>query len=179
MVQLKRKVTLKQKTVDTFPEEKKSSTDKVQSSKKNLNWVYLVLVILLLVGGYFLFGNKETSMSSTEKELVQNAEIKQNELPKDSIVVIEKNDTDKPVEVSEKVTNEQSAYITETVEKESNEDVENSDTRSLLSGTLNQKAIAVIRGDFGNGEERKVNLGKEYLDIQNKVNEMYKKGLVH
>ena len=40
------------------------------------------------------------------------------------------------------------------------------------------KAIAVIRGTYGNGLERKQKLGDEYTVIQNKVNEMYRKGLV-
>ena len=37
----------------------------------------------------------------------------------------------------------------------------------------------VIRGDFGNGEERKNKLGSEYTVIQNRVNEMYDLGLVY
>ena len=44
------------------------------------------------------------------------------------------------------------------------------------SGTLEQKAIQVIRGDFGNGQVRKDKLGAEYAEIQAKVNEMYRKG---
>lgn len=43
--------------------------------------------------------------------------------------------------------------------------------------TIEEKAKLVIRGDFGNGEERKNKLGSEYSVIQNKVNEMYAKGL--
>ena len=45
--------------------------------------------------------------------------------------------------------------------------------------TIEAKAWLVIRGDFGNGEERKIKLGPDYSVIQNKVNEMYRKGLVH
>lgn len=45
-----------------------------------------------------------------------------------------------------------------------------------ISGTLEQKAKHVIRGDFGNGKERKDKLGSEYDDIQRKVNEMYRNG---
>ena len=50
---------------------------------------------------------------------------------------------------------------------------------SVPVGTLEEKAKLVIRGDFGNGEERKVKLGSEYSAIQGKVNEMYAKGLVY
>ena len=47
-----------------------------------------------------------------------------------------------------------------------------------VNGSLEQKAIAVIRGTYGNGLERKQKLGDEYTVIQNKVNEMYRDGLV-
>lgn len=47
-----------------------------------------------------------------------------------------------------------------------------------LSGTLEQKAKEVIRGNYGNGEVRKRKLGEQYSEIQSKVNEMYRKGLV-
>ena len=51
---------------------------------------------------------------------------------------------------------------------------------ATLSDTyIEEKAKLVIRGDFGNGAERKRRLGAEYKAIQKKVNEMYAKGLVY
>lgn len=47
-----------------------------------------------------------------------------------------------------------------------------------LPATLDEQARMVIRGDFGNGEERKQKLGSSYDTIQKRVNEMYKEGLV-
>ena len=47
-----------------------------------------------------------------------------------------------------------------------------------LSGTLEQKVKEVIRGKYGNGEIRKQKLGDQYSEIQSKVNEMYRNGLV-
>ena len=44
---------------------------------------------------------------------------------------------------------------------------------------IEAKALQVIRGDFGNGQERKDRLGADYAEIQSKVNDMYRKGLVH
>ena len=49
---------------------------------------------------------------------------------------------------------------------------------TVLTGTLEDKASEVIRGRYGNGEVRKQKLGERYTEIQNKVNEMYRKGLV-
>ena len=41
-----------------------------------------------------------------------------------------------------------------------------------VSGTIEEKALQVIRGDFGIGVERRNALGEEYSSIQAKVNEM-------
>lgn len=48
-----------------------------------------------------------------------------------------------------------------------------------LSSDAQENAQRVIRGEFGNGQERKDRLGSSYAEIQNKVNEMYRNGLVH
>ena len=52
------------------------------------------------------------------------------------------------------------------------------DNSAIVSGNVTENAIRVIRGDFGNGQERMDKLGSAYSEIQNKVNEMYKNGLV-
>ena len=49
---------------------------------------------------------------------------------------------------------------------------------SVVSGSVEEKARQVIRGDYGNGNVRKQKLGEEYAEIQSAVNEMYRKGLV-
>ena len=48
-----------------------------------------------------------------------------------------------------------------------------------VSSDVVENAKRVIRGDFGNGQERKDKLGSAYAEIQGKVNEMYRQGLVH
>lgn len=47
-----------------------------------------------------------------------------------------------------------------------------------MSNNVEENARRVIRGDFGNGQERKDKLGSAYAEIQSKVNEMYRQGLV-
>lgn len=47
-----------------------------------------------------------------------------------------------------------------------------------MSDNVEENARRVIRGDFGNGQERKDKLGSAYAEIQSKVNEMYRQGLV-
>lgn len=60
----------------------------------------------------------------------------------------------------------------------------NASTANAVSATVPigsdvvENAKRVIRGDFGNGQERKDKLGSAYTEIQSKVNEMYRQGLV-
>lgn len=52
-------------------------------------------------------------------------------------------------------------------------------TSAPMNGNVEENARKVIRGDFGNGQTRKDKLGSSYAEIQGKVNEMYRQGLVH
>lgn len=52
-------------------------------------------------------------------------------------------------------------------------------TSAPISGDVEENALRVIRGDFGNGQERRDKLGSSYSEIQGRVNEMYRQGLVH
>ena len=58
-------------------------------------------------------------------------------------------------------------------------DVVSTPTGSSASGTIEEEAIKVIRGEYGNGDVRKKNLGGRYAEIQSKVNEMYRNGQVN
>lgn len=49
----------------------------------------------------------------------------------------------------------------------------------IVSGDVEENARRVIRGYFGNGKIRKDKLGASYPEIQGRVNEMYRQGLVH
>lgn len=50
---------------------------------------------------------------------------------------------------------------------------------TMVNGDVEENARRVIRGDFGNGQTRKDKLGTSYSEIQRRVNEMYRQGLVH
>lgn len=76
----------------------------------------------------------------------------------------------KPYAVDENhVTTSTERYPTSPSEKSENN----------VDGNVEANARRVIRGDFGNGQERKDKLGSSYSEIQSKVNEMYHQGLVH
>lgn len=65
------------------------------------------------------------------------------------------------------------------VEPVDNSNDETAGSQVLTPEKVEQKALEVIRGDFGNNPERRRKLGSDYEVIQKKVNEMYRKGLVY
>lgn len=198
MVQLKKKVTLKKKVLDENPplEENlvKESAPKKEdirkenppleentitenSPKKNYKWLYFVLILLLLLGGYYWLGNNNSTDDSEKVELTAPSEVEQ-ATPIDS--------TESVKEDSVKSENgeglDESTLPSETQTKDS---AKNSPAETVKnhgfssSANVEQKALEVIRGVYGNGNERKSILGEQYTDIQNRVNEMYRNGLVH
>lgn len=50
---------------------------------------------------------------------------------------------------------------------------------ATINDDIEENARRVIRGEFGNGQTRKDKLGTSYSEIQGRVNEMYRQGLVH
>ncbi len=196
MVQLKKKVTLKTNKVDSDIKQDIQSKDTAsQEPVKNSNggnkrnlWIFLGIIALVVILSFVFLGKNKGSKS---------------QLPKDNGGTVVKIDSIKPTEDNTEtadsisVTKEDSALKKDSVnltpEKSSNEDNSNNGSTTNvakdelkpqnsssepLNGSLEQKAIAVIRGTYGNGLERKQKLGNEYTVIQNKVNEMYRDGLV-
>ena len=198
MVQLKKKVTLKTKRADsdvkqdiqpknTVPQEPVNKTG--GGNKRNL-WVFLGIVVLAAIL-FFVFVGKDNETSvktnvaqnhvTAKADSIQPAKTEETAEKVDSTNVEKTDNTLK--EEPTKATAEMPA--SESNSKQSSKpDVVKEEKKTQTSssipvnGSLEQKAIAVIRGTYGNGLERKQKLGDEYTVIQNKVNEMYRDGLV-
>ena len=82
--------------------------------------------------------------------------------------------------VEESTSNEEKSLETGT--KPVNEEQKNSETQIVnnppvtQSGDITMDAKKAIRGDFGNGAERRKNLGSNYDKVQAVVNKMYRNG---
>ena len=50
-------------------------------------------------------------------------------------------------------------------------------TEDKTNVNVDKQALKVIRGEYGNNPYRKATLGEDYLPIQNRVNELKKKGV--
>lgn len=208
MVTLKKKVTLKTKVADvTTPSDQPIQSESLNSNPKNKGngkkWGLLIVLVAVVVIAFLLFKPgkmdddsfvvsqtvaetvaKNTSETSDQVAEQGTSETKVNEdvvetkgNPNNSENVTAENNKSKSDTDAKASQSQEQPSATTSVKKTSS--VAQSKDISVPVGTLDEKAKLVIRGDFGNGEERKVKLGSEYSAIQWKVNEMYAKGLVY
>lgn len=204
MVELKKKVTLKTKVAETATQNQQTTPQPNPSNNgtgKKLG--VLIVVAIIAVVAFFLLkpdnSGNDVSVSSpaTSETVAQNADnaqeqevaqpVSESTSNEESTSVVEEdksnnevsdNNGNKPATVSEQEDKTQATTETRTQTKEVTSKTTQKE-EAIPVGSIEEKAKLVIRGDFGNGEERKMKLGSEYSAIQNKVNEMYAKGLVY
>jgi cytoskeletal protein RodZ len=157
------------------------------ASKKSKGRLWLLLLVLVLAAIVFCVKkcSPDKEVDSSEAPIEQTTTSTENTQDTETENI---NDETVDVNVSEE-TSTPAASEDEAIQPEnvipSNETIEpaaqpvveptRSDTpTSPQGGNLDEKARQVIRGDFGNGAERKQNLGHEYNAIQQRVNEMYR-----
>lgn len=198
MVQLKKKVTLKTKIADsdvkqdlqpknTAPQEPINNTG--GGNKRNL-WIFLGIVVLAAILLFVFVGKgKESSVQTNVAQNPVTAKADSIQATKTEEAA-EKVDSTNVEKTDNTLKEEPAKATTEMPSSETNskqgskpdvvKEEKKTQTSSVqsINGSLEQKAIAVIRGTYGNGLERKQKLGDEYTVIQNKVNEMYREGLV-
>lgn len=191
-VQLKRKVTLKEKNVT-------SSGGPKPAPQKTKTWLW-VIIGLIAVGAIvtaivLLKPNSDKRGIKGEEPTIEQAE----QQPSDAEVAVVGvgNDTDVVSETptiteestSDNIENDEVAPVNRTVKPEPQQPATKpaSPKPSLmptassvsLTGDVEKDALNAIRGDFGNGQVRKEALGDRYAEIQNRINEIYKeKGLL-
>jgi hypothetical protein len=150
-------------------------------SKKGI--FILIAIVVVGIAAWLLFSKSPETVSAPEVTAVpiDSTSIKP-QVTADSIALA--NADEAQVSSNEVATSEADPNTPVQTQKASdkvvdgNQKAENSsqDATSQVStlpqGTIEEKAKQVIRGDFGNGIERKNALGSEYKEIQKKVNEM-------
>ncbi len=145
----------------------------------------LVVVIVIMTGAIF-FANKdngsnkpmtETTAQEGKKHDVGN-KVSQTD-PKGKVRVTP-SDAPKEKSADDNTKSEPSAAEESNVATSKGQLLTNSSEKSgnNVGGDVETNARRVIRGDFGNGQERKDKLGSSYSEIQGKVNEMYRQGIV-
>lgn len=178
----------------------KGSNEPAVSQKNGRKYLIgTIAVVALLCGGYYLLSDRaESSGENSTVQVTENSNSNkdnnnqaenansnnENSGDSSSNQAEESNPSNSKVSTeneneSVSLNEEQAAPNTnERTSHEANSTISNTES-SLSSNSLVQKAKEVIRGNYGNGIERKQKLGEQYTEIQGKVNEMYKKGLVN
>lgn len=132
--------------------------NKTPRKKLKRKYIYWIILVVGVVAAIFLIHNY--SKESPIEEDVKNEEI----IP------------------SEKSNNEPNITINES----NNDTLLNAilvdpevEFETISNINVEQMAWSVIRGNYGNNPVRRQKLGEDYQVIQDKVNEFYRKGLVH
>lgn len=153
MVELKKKVTLK----------KKVSTP----SRSTKTWIWF-LCTLLIVATMAVFWYLRSSSSDTETpDVVDTLSVLTSDNITESIDSTKQNDT-----VVEEIM-----AVNPNVEPDQVQEIISS--ANMSTENVEQMAWSVIRGNYDNNPIRRQKLGEDYQVIQDKVNEFYRKGLVH
>lgn len=186
-VQLKRKVTLKEKRVVR-------ANDPITTQKKSKTWFWILLGIVvaaIIVAIVFLNSNSEkqgfkgdgptteqvesqpsdvevgTSEVDNSVDIGPETSLTSEEMVSDNV----ENNIAEPTNKTEQPRPQQS----ETAKSVSPKLTSTSPTKTAgLTGDVERDAMNVIRGDFGNGQARKEALGSAYSEIQNRVNAIYR-----
>lgn len=146
----------------------------------------LVVVIAIITGAIF-FANKDNGSNKPMKEATaqegkkHDADNKVSQTDPKGKVKVAPSDAPKEKSADDNTKYKSSAaeesYVTTSKGQLLTTSSEKSENN--VGGDVETNARRVIRGDFGNGQERRDKLGSSYSEIQGKVNEMYRQGLVH
>lgn len=193
-VTLKHKVTLRKKQHSATP----TPPEQAPKSSRPKVWILVIVIVALIGGGYLLFNNRDAQPTESP-ELVAATEVSPSDSPAgeqassldaDGEAAPELPDApqsteaqqDAEVPASAATASEPAKGQTENTESKPTQDASTAtaaETRASASATvdpnksIDEVALDVIRGLYGNGTTRKANLGSRYAEIQKRVNEMY------
>ena len=183
MVELKRKVTLKTKNSSIEENEEPIGQNPIPTNSRKKLIVVLAALIVVVIAGFVLFGNNQSTgksdaivTDSLTKDSVQKDSTLADSLKKEnsSVVSNEESNNKETEDIKDEMQSKASVPVDTNVKSQ-----QESNSESSSMGSVEAKAKQVIRGIYGNGSVREQKLGNDYAEIQGKVNEMYRNGLVH
>ena len=168
------------------------SSDQSQSIEKKSPIIYLIAAAIIIGIGIFWLMNQNndnadvlpTATTTTNPNDTASSQQVQEatspvETPVNTIENVNAEPAVKPDEVQPKsssnINSPSTGKSNTTANPETSSNaIPSADLVSKLDGSIEEKAKRVIRGDFGNGAERRRALGSEYAEIQLRVNELLK-----
>lgn len=183
MVELKRKVTLRTKNSSVEEKEKPVDSNPTASNSRKKLLIGLIALIVVVIAGFVLFDNNQSTgksdaivTDSLTKDSVRKDSTIADTLNKEKPTVVSNGESDDKETEDKKDEMQSKASVPVGTNVKSQQE---SNEESSSIGSVEAKAKQVIRGIYGNGSVRKQKLGNDYAEIQGKVNEMYRNGLVH
>lgn len=168
MVQLKRKVKLKQKTESPKP--------RPYFSKKVITGITAACILAVGGGTYAIYKNLERDDITVTYNTDGSKESPMGGNSYDD-TIDEMDDTTKTSEKQDVL--QQSSTNNEQSAPNSKQEVNPPPTNiQMVHSELEQEALSVIRGNYGNNPVRRRKLGDRYQEIQDRVNQMYREGKV-
>lgn len=166
---------------------KGSQNTEGKKGNRTLALVAVAVVALIVVGMVFFFKGNDNENKTVAQPVAEQTEQSTDEKQDETVATT--GETESAQEATEQTpveaqpTASSQTAVTPPPAKEPQKEVsqikpathENS-TIPQLASTIEEQARQVIRGDFGNGEERKRKLGAAYNEIQSMVNELYRTG---
>ena len=146
--------------------------EKQNGNKKSL--IAIVVIVVLAILAFFIFKGSGSDNSETEKSPVVEQVDSTSGEKADSVA--EKSESTQSSDESTSSTGVSNSSASDETQT-SSQPV--SSVKSSLDKTVEEKAMEVWDGVYGNGTERKNKLGSDYKAVQKRVNEMYRNGYRH
>lgn len=166
--------TPQNKTLDVQPQDTDGSGKSNGSKNKMLAIIAVVILIVVAFIAYRSCGSNETQVDEPTNTVVSDSTEK------------EKADTTSNVENTKSSESNQSQSMsngaspeTETKKEADNPSAIPVNTNASTDKTIEEKAMQVWDGVYGNGAERMSKLGSDYKAVQKRVNDMYRNGYRH
>lgn len=148
--------------------------------QKYKRWIIGIVVVLLIVVLCFIFcGKKEESNKLNHSEQTTQVEDINTTAEIETQESSVKKEVNESAETETLETRKTSTPAVDTPNKDlAQEDVKPqiSTLPTNISDNIEQEALNVIRGDYGNVPERRERLGSKFQEIQNRVNQLKREG---
>ena len=147
-------------------------------------WLIVGVIVLLCIIGYFFLSKFDNGSQKPvivkDKTGVENISVPSDTTNSGETVKEEAGDVES--ELAEKSNSNANETATSVESTKPTETATTVTTNTYIktfdvSNDVETEAIKVIRGDYGVGQEPKNKLGEKYQTIQNRVNELKRKGL--
>lgn len=178
MVELKKKVTLRTKIPDANTENPVNPTPDGGGSHGGAGkWVAIIVGIILIAAVIYYFTRKDGGESAPEQPETTLVADSTQSAPADSAAGDASGEN---VEAAAHGGADDAQQPAEAGTETAVVEVQSGPQQAAVTGgDADSLAREVIRGKYGNGAVRKQRLGDRYAEVQAKVNEMYRNGLVN